>query len=322
MARILRGASWLVTVAALAGCASGGAVDFAMGHRDYSVDPSARYQRFDFGRLVQTPQQGLECAFTAMFDRHDEKIWQPFYTSFSPEDFVSFSAWPPNARVWEIKGRQSSVPTLFFRKTGPHLDQLMHVQRYQLVELRGVVRSTFEGRPWIEVYYVLPITGGPIYSDRAVRHLFAGMTDAEANPASAIKNIDMAIATGELPDPALAGAYAKLGDIYSKRAEKNPAEWERARDNYEQALEYGPMDKAAREGYDHASMQAELYQRKLEEQEAARAAAEAARAEREAGREAEATPEPTPEPSPEPTPEPEPEPTPMPPEEEQPVEPE
>jgi len=263
--RNLRRALVAASFALVAGCAHPN-LKYPLGDRDYNVDPSLTFTRWELSTLVEQPQENLAVMFQALFDRQDEKIWSPLYTPFTPEDFVSFSAWPTDARIWEVAGRQKSVPTMYMAKTNPHLEKIGQLSRYQLMEVRGLVRSAFEGRPWIEVLDLWPASNGGVYDDESIRRLIFGLEDAAKAPASAIKNLDMAL-HGRLYTPARALAHSALGDLYTQRAAVNKEFWKDAWDHFDAAVHLDPSNKSARAGLDKASMEVDLLRREKEMKE-------------------------------------------------------
>jgi hypothetical protein len=263
--RNLRRALVAASFALVAGC-SHAHPKYPLGERDYNVDPSLTFTKIEFSVLVDTPQENLAVTFMALFDRRDEKIWSPLYTPFTQEDYMSFSAWPPDARIWEVKGRQQSVPTLYMSKSSRHLEKMGNLARYQLMEVRGLVRSAFEGRPWIEVLDLWPASNGGVYDDESIRRLIYGLEDAATAPASAIKNLDMAL-NGRLYTTARALAHTTLGDLYTARTSMNKEYWKDAWDHYDAAVHLDPSNKAARTGLDKARLQVDLLKREKEMKE-------------------------------------------------------
>jgi hypothetical protein len=240
----------------------------SLGPRDYGVDPSIKHVPTTLSTLVKNPSVDMHVVFDAIFDRHDEKIWSPLYTPFTPEDYASFSVWPPESRLWELEGRQSSVATLFMSKQSTHLAEMKRLARYQLVQLRGTVRSTFgdPSRPWIEVVSIHPKGSGPVYDDESLRRLIFGMEDSAKAPAAAIMNLDMAL-RGRLHTPARVVAHAALGDLYEKRAAVTKDFWKNAYDHYDAAVHLDPSHKSCRAGLDRAAIQVDLLRKEAEMKE-------------------------------------------------------
>jgi hypothetical protein len=254
----LRGLAVAALVSA-AGCARVDHQQYTrpLGPRDYKVDPSLAFHPYSLIELSRTPQEGMTLSVMAIFDRRDERIWSPMYTSFSQENYVSFSAWPPEAALWTVEGRQTSVPTFFFRKEAPHFEQLLGAERYQLVEIKGIVRSTFAERPWVEVFYVNPKSDGAVYDDDTLSRLIHGLEDAEKLPSAAIRNLEAAL-KGRLHTPGRVLAHRTLGALYAgQKALDAVYRWRKAWEHYDAAVMFDPSDKVAREGLDKSSRELE-----------------------------------------------------------------
>jgi hypothetical protein len=239
-----------------------------LGMRDYGVDPSIKHIPSNLSDLVKNPSVDMHVVFEAIFDRHDEKIWSPLYTPFTPEDYASFSAWPPEARLWELEGRQSSVATFFMAKQHPNFAAMKKLSRYQHVQFKGTVRSIFgdPSRPWIEIASVTVLGQSAVYDDESLRRLIFGMEDSAKAPAAAIMNLDMAL-RGRLHTPARVVAHAALGDLYEKRAAVTREFWKNAFDHYDAAVHLDPSQKACRAGLDRAAIQIDLLRKEQEMKE-------------------------------------------------------
>lgn len=256
---------WVVALL-VAGCGHMHDIDHPLKARDYTVDPSIQYTKVRLSDIASSPSQGMYVTFMAIFDLRDEKIWQPFFTAIGPDEYVSFSVWPPESRIWEMEGRQSSIPTLFMQKQSPSFSELGLVHRYDMVEIRGVVQSTWGERPWVVVHRILKRGEGPAYDDDSIRRLIYGLDDVERAPASAIKNLDIAV-HGRLAPAARALAHRTLGRLYEKRTELNPEFWTKALEHYQAALKLNPNDRESLEGADRAALQIDLLRRAAEMRE-------------------------------------------------------
>ncbi|MBI2933815.1 MAG: hypothetical protein HYY16_19400 [Planctomycetes bacterium] len=215
--------------------------------RDYRSDPTAKFRDVDLSILVRNPQAAGDVEFDAIFRQHNEVVWAPHFTVFTPEDFASFSVWPISAPLWEASGRVSYVPTLYIHKeANPDFDGYLLLRKYERVHIRGTVRSDFENRPWIEIVSIRS-TGDFVYSDKALSHLLAGLRDAdEKRHASAIQHLTKAL-EGPLGVPAQFAVYMKLGWLFEWRAAttRNVSDWEDAHYYYELAVALQPHEHEA-----------------------------------------------------------------------------
>ncbi len=221
-----------------------------IGIRDYSIDPSAKFERVELTDLVTNPTHASHVEFEAIFRQRDETIWAPFFTIFTPEKYCSFSVWPSDARLWEASARISYVPTLFIDKYhNPDFNIYLNLRKAERVWVKGIVQSDFQRRPWIMVLSIRSI-GGLAYSEDSLGSLLAGIVDTdEGRHASAIRLLEEAL-TGTLADAGRLAAYQRLAWLWESRAAttKNPEDWGRARSNYDQVIQLDPADTSAREG--------------------------------------------------------------------------
>lgn len=238
-----RGA-WLLAVAILTG--SGCKVEsFVSGRRDFAIDPTIEYREVVFRDLVAHPSSFklMPVDFQALFYRHDETIWNHFYTPFVAEDYKSFSVWIADTRIWEVDGFLASVPTLYMRKDVPYIDELLEAKPYSIVRIRGVVKTDYENRPWIDVHRIGTVERD-VFTEESLRLMVAGMTDAaERRPAPARERLEQAL-KGRLSDEARYVAHMKLGQLY-----EDLNDFVKAMNHFQRAQDYKSNDAAAREGY-------------------------------------------------------------------------
>jgi hypothetical protein len=79
------------------------------------------------------------------------KIYNPFFTKFTPSEYSNFYAWPDEQPIWRLKDYHDVFGMLFLSKSSDKLDQLYKLKAYQRVAVTGIVRNTFQSLPWIEV---------------------------------------------------------------------------------------------------------------------------------------------------------------------------
>lgn len=245
----------------IAGCAAERTIS---GRRDFSIDPTLDHKRVALTDLVASPSsyKGTDVEFEGMFYRRDETIWNHFYTPFVADDYLSFSAWPVDARVWELSGRLTAVPTLYLRKTSEKMHDLLEVRSYDRIQIRGQVKSDYENRPWIEVHDV-KILQREVFTLESLRHLVSGMTEvAEKRPAPAKDRLENAV-RGTLSDEARYVAHMALGRLYE---ESN--DFVRAMEHFSRAEGIKDEDPEAHEGYERNRRFEEARQRIEEMKEA------------------------------------------------------
>ncbi len=156
----------------------------------------------ELATLMTKPQSLLgakvkfRCTFAAVTDLFD------FHrTSFRPERFAAIAIWDDRAKLWQPEARAAVITTVFIPKDRITPTRSTSLQKYQPLELAGVVKDVVEGVPQIEILEVRPVSGGQ-FSDVAIYHVeqaLALITDgvrdlAEEHFASAL--------TTDLPLPA------------------------------------------------------------------------------------------------------------------------
>ncbi|HEY3226255.1 MAG TPA: hypothetical protein VGK61_04570 [Planctomycetota bacterium] len=223
-----------------ASCGAVGGRPEGFERRDYNTDPSLRFQRVSLDEIMRNPQEG-PVEFDAILNRRDESVWQPYYTPFRPGDFKSFSVWPADAAVWETNGRARSIPSLYIANDSPEIGTLYEIERYAPVRIRGVVRSAFDSRPWIQVMYVESI-GSPWFNDEALAALIRGLEDVPTNAARAMTRLNDAL-YGPLSPTGRAAAWKGMGWIHLSRKQ-----YQEADNCYTRALGESPGDRQAADG--------------------------------------------------------------------------
>ncbi len=118
------------------------------GKRDFSMDPRRTFQEVDFRDMLAAPQsyKGMDVKFTAMMNRRDENVWEPYYSSMSETEFYSFSIWTTDAEIWTEKGWLSSLPTVYARKDNPNLNDFFEVRRFEIAVIRATMWPGPAGR--------------------------------------------------------------------------------------------------------------------------------------------------------------------------------
>jgi hypothetical protein len=235
-----------LTVAGLsAACGVAGQRPEGYEKRDFVVDPSLKFRAVPLAEIVRNPQNGAAVEFDAMMNKRDESVWQAYYTEFRPGEFKSFSVWPADAAVWDPRGRGRAIPTLYMSSDSPEIAELYAIGTYTPVRIRGVVRSTFDSRPWIQVFYIESV-GDPWFSDESLGNLIRGLDAVRTNPGKGAALINDAL-SGPLSPAGEASAYKALGWMNLSRKQYLEAE-----SNYRHALDAMPGDRLAVDGLSRA----------------------------------------------------------------------
>lgn len=212
--------------------------------RDFKGDPTAVYVGVTLPDLAAQPSayKFSEIWFDAIFDRKDEDIFVPVYSTFTPEFYRAFSLWPLGVQLWNTAERKRSLPTFYIEKRNPDAADLQAVERYAVVRVYGRVMGDFEGLPFVYVHY-FDVIDSPVYTDESIADLAAGLREvAEKRPATAVERLEHAL-KGTLPDSARAVAHGELGRLLEMRGD-----YAAAIRQYDLALEYAPGQAQAQEG--------------------------------------------------------------------------
>lgn len=260
----------LVAVLALSACAEYRAE--MRTKRDFKLDPTWTFQEADLEQVMANPMAylNMHIKFRALLNHHDGNLWEAYYSGMNESVYYNLSIWPAGAKLWTPEGWGTSLPSVYVNKNNPYLDEFLAVQRFQLVTLRGAVKSDFRGIPWIELYYVNPVTYGPAYSTETLEGITRGMIDVtEKRNASAIENLEKA-SRGPLPDEAMFMAYLELGALYLDRAavSKTIEDHQRAIRSYATAAQMRPDHSGAASGlkaaYDALQQRYQILERERE----------------------------------------------------------
>jgi hypothetical protein len=230
-----------VVAAVSSGCGIAGHRPEGYEKRDFVVDPGVRFVSTPLAEIVRNPQLGAEVEFEAMMNRRDESLWQAYYTPFQPGEYKSFSVWPADAAVWDARGRGRAIASLYMAADSPEIADLYEIEQYAPVRIKGIVKSIFDSRPWIEVYYI-DATDFPWFDDESLGNLIRGLDGARANTNHAETLLDNALG-GSLSPAGQAAAWKALGWMNLSRNKHGEAET-----CYTRALDAMPGARQAAEG--------------------------------------------------------------------------
>lgn len=249
-------------VAALAGgCLAAFACAPVRKEGHFRIDPKAPYVRADLSEIVATPHEYMESdvVFSAVFNSSSEVIYIPAYTPFTEEKHLAFSVWLEGARFWNaadsVKGM---VRTLYMRKDNPNMGKLVRIRQFQPVQVKGMVRSSFNDLPWIEAFDIIP-EGSLVCSSEGLRAMLMGMDAAAAG------DVETAIAHYRQASNNIASDLAKadmnlsLARALARR--RTLPDMERAIGHYRIARSYSPGDSAVQAELDRASAMADMLRR-------------------------------------------------------------
>ena len=99
-----------------------------------------------------------ELTFRGQFHKLSD-VFSPFFTYFSPEAYINFSAWDYDAPIWIKEVYKEDFPFLYVAKSDRRICAIIaKLPPYTRFEATGKIQSTFDKIPWIQVtdFKVLP----------------------------------------------------------------------------------------------------------------------------------------------------------------------
>lgn len=114
--------------------------------------------------LVAEPRRWKDKVVTFPCIHHaPDSVFQPYFTSFSADKFLNFTAWLDGSPVWEMESyTKDDFPFLYMRRDHPQRDELTRLPALTRIEITGRVKDVYRERPWIEVlgFRTMPATLG------------------------------------------------------------------------------------------------------------------------------------------------------------------
>lgn len=242
-----------VVVAALFGALNG--CTYWHGDLERIVDQSDRDFRRDLvGPFVEVAMKEVlanpsaykhvNVRFDAILNKVGEKGFIPFWTTFEAERYISFSAWPGDAKLWLSEERARAHPLFFIYKKGPNVPDLVAAGRFSVVRISGTVMGDYELKAWIDVNRVEVIEPGVYTDDALVDLALAKLALSEKKPAVAIRHFENSLG-GIWTVPLRLEIHLTLARLYEGRGDL-----EAALRHYHGALENSLNNEEALAGVD------------------------------------------------------------------------
>jgi tetratricopeptide (TPR) repeat protein len=189
-----------------------------------------------------TAYKFVNVRFDAILNRVGEKGFIPMWTTFNTDRYISFSAWPADAKLWQADDRARSHPLFFVEKTGPDVEELVGAGRFSLVRISGTVMGDYELKAWFEVNRIEVIESS-VYTDDALADLaLAKQAMADKKPAVAIRHFENSLG-GIWTTPLRLEIHLTLAHLYEGRGDLNSA-----LTHYQGALTNSPDNDEAAKG--------------------------------------------------------------------------
>jgi tetratricopeptide (TPR) repeat protein len=191
-----------------------------------------------------TAYKHVNVRFDAILNRVGEKAFVPFWTTFESERYMSFSAWPGDAKLWIPEERGRAHQLFFIDKEGPNTGDLVSAPRFSVVRISARVMGDYELQAWIEVNRIEVIEAA-VYTDDALIEMGLGKVAVqEKKPAVAIRYYENSL--GGIWTAALRlEIHLTLGHLYEGRGDL-----ENALRHYRGALENAADNEEALAGVD------------------------------------------------------------------------
>lgn len=186
---------------------------------DREHDPFEYFHKVDIQKVINKPivfkNQAIQ--FELVYNSYGgDDIWLPFYTPFTPENFIPFSGWSPSAPIWESGVYSEPLRTLFIRRNERGLDiwNWPGGERFSIIEVSGIVKSTYDGIPWIQVSSITRVSD-PVFTEQSLGALIRAMDlTAEGSP-TAIDAIERVLKM-PLSVAGMREAHMTVGSLYMK----------------------------------------------------------------------------------------------------------
>lgn len=188
--------------------------------RDFRRDLGGPFKEVPMKTVLEnaTAYKFVDVRFDAILNKVGEKGFIPFWTTFEGERFISFSAWPGDAKLWQADERAGSHPLLFVKKNGPNVAELLNAGRFSVVRISGTVMGDYELKAWIEVNRVEVIEPA-VYTDEALADMaLAKQAVADKKPAVAIRHFENAL-NGIWTTPLRLEIHLTLARLYEGRGD-------------------------------------------------------------------------------------------------------
>ena len=172
--------------------------------------------------LRENPEAFRGVRVTLTLQMHERtQFWNPFFTRFTPDSYVNFSAWSDDQRLWIRSEFEKDFALFFVERQSEALPVLLAAAPYTRLRVTAVVRDMFRGLPWIEVLKATPLSdkvseGTLLHAARARRWMEAGKWSLATN------EFERAITDG-LPTEARVALMKDLGTCHFARGDRASA---------------------------------------------------------------------------------------------------
>jgi hypothetical protein len=140
--------------------------------QDY--DALREYHHVELNELNREPHtyKNTEVKFKIYFHKIDD-MWSPFFAPFSEGEYINFAGWSAKKHLWKKEQMVQDFPFLYVRNEAGAVDELLSADKYDLLQVKGTVKSAFKSYPWIEVRHI-DVIRSDAYTEKQLRYLMLG----------------------------------------------------------------------------------------------------------------------------------------------------
>jgi len=175
-----------------------------------------------------------------------ERMYVPFFTFFTPEEYVNISAWGDEQDLFDPQDYGDDFAYLFLAKDNTATQQLVRLRRYERFRAEGIVRNIFKGIPWIEIKKLEVEEEGRWTDERLTRMVRGLHAERQGDWRAAGTEYSM-LDVKELPPRGAAEVWKRLG-----MAQRRTGQTQKAIDSLRESLELRPGDREASEELNQA----------------------------------------------------------------------
>lgn len=198
------------------------------GHNDKAVT---------FSQVMKDPAKlkGERIVFKMYFNSIADN-YNKFYTEFHQQGHMNFGAWPMDARLYTKRDFQRCYPHFYAPRRSEVMKDIQELDRFDVIEIVGIVKHIYEGRPYIEVLEIDEVSDG--MSESEIRAAIKGHAYFLAGKYERASSLLRSATTSDVSATIEADLYRRLGD-----AEFGDKDYVAAKRAYDRALKKAPDSK-------------------------------------------------------------------------------
>ena len=130
-----------------------------------------KLQNVDLNAILAAPEafQNLRVRFRCVFVE-SATLFDKMHTYFIPNNHANLIIYDDHADLSDPQVRANPVMTVFIEKNRIDASFVVSLERYQVVDLIGEVKTVMNGAPLINIHRINPVPNSPKLSDTVVYH--------------------------------------------------------------------------------------------------------------------------------------------------------